>query len=54
MEIYINEKKAALITSQKPIHFDLPIEVNRSLKHKTKFIIYPIRSCFVLGVQKRQ
>ena len=52
--IYFNDKKAVLITSSKSIGFDLLREVNRSLKHETKFIIYPIKSCFVFRVLKHQ
>ena len=52
--IYFNDKKAVLITSSKSIGFDLLREVNRSLKHETKFIIYPNKSCFVFRVLKHQ
>ena len=36
MGIYINDKKLAIITSPKTIRFDLPIEVNKSLKMKSQ------------------
>ena len=39
MGIYINDKMLLIIASLKSILFYLPIKVNKSLEHETKFII---------------
>ena len=39
MKVFFDDKKLVIITSTKPIHFDLPIEVNKALGCEIKFII---------------
>ena len=39
MEVYIDDKKLVITTEPKTICFDLPIEVNNSLKNEIKLTI---------------
>ena len=39
MGVVINNKKFVIITETKTIHFDLPKDVNKNLKHENDFTI---------------
>ena len=39
MKIYIDDENLVIITSSKTISVDLPIKINKSLKHGIKFVI---------------
>ena len=54
MKIYVDEyKDLAIITSPNTIPVDLPIKINKSLKHDIKFIVSCNKSLVENKIRKR-